>query len=249
MARARSDRAQRGVAADKSRRYMPRYQVATIVLPPTALSLAESGIELARALVFSEALPLERTATRYVIRTAPQGSVAAELPLNLTEALDNEFALRASWAAVRVYPRERGQVRVLLKRIAPRHGFLSTYQNDGCRCADCTAANAEAMLEYRHRISPPTAKSERKHGAQCWKYGCHCDERKAADRLRQSRHRARIATRGAAEVAPVDTAERQVAVDVPSNVRVITENEMPAEHGEGTPKDSPARRVGSGARQ
>jgi len=81
---------------------MPRYQVATIVLPPTALSLAESGIELARALVFSEALPLERTATRYVIRTAPQGSVAAELPLNLTEALDNEFALRASWAAVRV---------------------------------------------------------------------------------------------------------------------------------------------------
>jgi hypothetical protein len=92
MARARSDRAQRGVAADKSRRYMPRYQVATVVLPPTGLSLAESGIELARALVFSEALPLERTATRYIVRATPRGSVAAELPFNLTEVLDNEFA-------------------------------------------------------------------------------------------------------------------------------------------------------------
>jgi hypothetical protein len=249
VARARSDRAQRGVAADKSRRYMPRYQVATVVLPPTGLSLAESGIELARALVFSEALPLERAANRYVIRSAPRGSVAAELPLNLTEALDNEFALRASWAAVRVYPRERGQVRVLLKRTAPRHGFLSTYQNDGCRCPDCTAANAEAMLEYRHRVSPPPAKLERKHGAQCWKYGCHCDERKAADRLRQSRHRARLARRDAGESAPLDDAEPRLAVEQTSNMRVIAGDEVPAEQREGSSRDSPSRRVDSGARQ
>lgn len=250
MARARSDRAQKGVAADKGRRYMPRYQVATIVLPPTGLSLAESGVELARAFVFSEALPLERTATRYVIRSGARGSVAAELPLNLTEALDNEFALRASWAAVRVYPREPGRVRVLLKRIAPRHGFLSTYQNEGCRCPDCTAANAEAMLEYRHRIAPPTTNSERKHGAQCWKYGCHCDERKAADRLRQSRHRARLAARGgSADGAPSDTAERSVELDLASNMRVVNEDEIAAEQGERTPRGAPAGRVGSGAGQ
>jgi hypothetical protein len=138
---------------------------------------------------------------------------------------------------------------VLLKRIAPRHGFLSTYQNDGCRCPDCTAANAEAMLEYRHRIAPPTEKSERKHGAQCWKYGCHCDERKAADRLRQSRHRARRATRGVAEGAVPETAERQVAADVPSNMRVITEDEMPTEQGESSPRGSPAHWLESRARQ
>jgi hypothetical protein len=229
---------------------MPRYQVATIVLPPAGLSLAESGIELARAFVFAEALPLERTATRYVIRSGPTGSVAAELPLNLTEALDNEFALRASWAAVRVYPREPGRVRVLLKRVAPRHGFLSTYQNDGCRCADCTAANAEAMLEYRHRLSPPTTNSERKHGAQCWKYGCHCEERKAADRLRQSRHRARLAARGgSANGTAEDTAEPLVAAKAASNMRVMNEGEIPAEQGEGTPRGAPAGRVESGAGQ
>jgi hypothetical protein len=249
VARARSDRAQKGVAADKGRRYMPRYQVATIVLPPAGLSLAESGVELARALVFSEALPLERTATRYVIRSAPQGGVAAEVPLNLTEALDNEFALRASWAVVRVYPRERGQVRVLLKRIAPRHGFLSTYQNDGCRCPDCTAANAEAMLEYRHRITPQTEKMPRKHGAQCWKYGCHCEERKAADRLRQSRHRARIAGGGTAQGMPLGGAKRQLAPDMASNMRVITEDEIPTHEREEAPRGSSAGRVETGARQ
>jgi hypothetical protein len=248
VARARSDRAQRGVAADKSRRYMPRYQVATIVLPPLGRSLAESGIELARALVFAEALPLERTATRYVILGAPRGSVVAELPLNLTEALDNEFALRAAWAVVRVYPREPGQVRVLLKRMAPRHGFLSTYQNDGCRCADCTAANAEAMLEYRHRLSPPLAK-ERKHGAQCWKYGCHCDERKAADRLRQSRHRARIAAGDATGAALEDVSDDQPTPDVPSNMRLISEDELPAERREGTPETAPVGRVEGGTRR
>jgi hypothetical protein len=229
---------------------MPHYQVATIVLPPTGLSLAESGVALARAFVFSEQLPLERTATRYVIRSGPRGGVAAELPLNLTEALDNEFALRAAWAAVRVYPREPGRVRVLLKRIAPRHGFLSTYQNDGCRCADCTAANAEAMLEYRHRISPPTTNSERKHGAQCWKYGCHCEERKAADRLRQSRHRARLAARGSsAKDAPSDVAEPGVAAGAASNMRVMNEHEIPAEQGQGSRRGDPAGRVESGAGQ
>jgi hypothetical protein len=234
VARARGDRAQRGVAADKGRRYMPRYQVATVVHPPTGRSLAETGIELARAFVFSEALPLERSATRWVVRTAPNGNVCADLPLNLTEALDNEYALRASWAAVRVYPRERGQIRIMLKRIAPRHGFVSTYQNDGCRCPDCTAANAEAMLEYRHRVAPPTAKSPRKHGAQCWKYGCHCDERKAADRLRQSRHRARVAERHLAEGAVDVVAERLEAASAQSNMRVISDDEMAAEHGVGS---------------
>ncbi|HEY5274722.1 MAG TPA: hypothetical protein VIJ34_16035 [Acidimicrobiales bacterium] len=208
---------------------MPRYQVATVVHPPTGLSLAEAGIELARAFVFAEALPLERTPTRYVVRSAPNGSICADLPLNLTEALDNEYALRASWAAVRVYPRERGQIRILLKRIAPRHGFLSTYQNDGCRCPDCTAANAEAMLEYRHRVAPPAAKSPYKHGAQCWKYGCHCDERKAADRLRQSRHRSRVAERHLAEEAQDVAAERLEAASAQSNMRLISEDEIAVE--------------------
>jgi hypothetical protein len=228
MARARSDKAQRGVAADKSRRYMPRYQVTSIVLPPTGLSLDESGVELARALVFSEALLLERTATRYVIRAAQNGRVAAELPLNLTATLDNEYALRASWAAVRVYPRDKGQVRVLLKRIAPRHGFLSTYQNDGCRCPACTAANAETMLEYRRRVTPPTEKPPRKHGAQCWKYGCHCEERKAADRLRQSRHRARVAAAQTVKESSKDPATLQETGATPSNIRVIPADEMTA---------------------
>jgi hypothetical protein len=120
---------------------------------------------------------------------------------------------------VRIYPREHGQVRVLLKRVAPRHGFVSTYQNDGCRCADCTAANTEAMLEYRRRITPVIAKAPRKHGAQCWKYGCHCDERKAADRLRQSRHRARLAAAGA--LLEGDTEEPEPTA-TPSNVRVLS---------------------------
>jgi hypothetical protein len=246
VARARSDKAQRGVAADKSRRYMPRYQVTTVVLPPVGLSLAESSVALARALVFSESLPIERTATRYVIKSAPQGRVVADLPLNLTEALDNEFALRASWAAVRVYPKEPGRVRVLLKRIAPRHGFLSTYQNEGCRCADCTAANAEAMLEYRHRISPPTEKSERKHGAQCWKYGCHCDERKAADRLRQSRRRARIADAAVDDGVPGASADGSPGLDLPSNVRVIPEAELPTRQGGRMLQGSPGSNVESG---
>jgi hypothetical protein len=208
------------VAADKSLAYMPRYQVTTVVFPPAGLSLDESGVELARALVVAEALPVERGATRYVIRTAAHGSIAAELPLNLTATLDNEYALRAAWAAVRIYPREQGQVRVLLKRVAPRHGFLSTYQNDGCRCLDCTAANAEAMLEYRRRVAPTAVKAPRKHGAQCWKYGCHCEERKAADRLRQARHRARVAATGPAEgrEAPID---RGALASTPSNLRVL----------------------------
>jgi hypothetical protein len=214
---------------------MPRYQVATVVLPPTGLSLDESGVELARALVFSEALPLERTASRYVIRAAPNGKIAAELPLNLTATLDDEYALRASWAVVRLYPREKGQVRVLLKRVAPRHGFLSTYQNDGCRCPDCAAANAEAMFEYRRRVAPPGAKAPRKHGAQCWKYGCHCEERKAADRLRQSRHRARVAAAqtGEASVAgsSEDLGDQQKTVATPSNMRVIPADEMAAGKG------------------
>jgi hypothetical protein len=138
---------------------------------------------------------------------------------------------------------------VLLKRIAPRHGFLSTYQNDGCRCPDCTAANAEAMLEYRHRITPQTEKMPRKHGAQCWKYGCHCEERKAADRLRQSRHRARIAGGGTAQGMPLGGAKRQLAPDMASNMRVITEDEIPTHEREEAPRGSSAGRVETGARQ
>jgi hypothetical protein len=202
---------------------MTRYQVTTVVIPPVGVSLEACGIELARALVLSDALPLERTETRYVLRTGENDRPSAELPLNLTAALDNEYALRATWAAVRIYPRESGQVRVLLKRMSPRHGFISTYQNDGCRCPDCTAANAEAMLEYRRRMAPPIAKA-RKHGAQCWKYGCHCEERKAADRLRQSRHRARVAARTDAPTDDVEVAPELTSV--PSNMRVIPAAEL-----------------------
>jgi hypothetical protein len=240
MARARSDKAQKGVAADKSRRYMPRYQVATVVLPPAGLSLDESGVQLARALVFSETLPLERTASRYVICASTGGSIVAELPLNLTTALDNEYALRAAWAAVRVYPREKGQVRVLIKRVAPRHGFVSTYQNDGCRCPDCTAANAEAMLEYRHRVAPSMAKAPRKHGAQCWKYGCHCEERRAADRLRQSRHRSRVAAAQSADAASQDAEETPASSATHSNMRVIPADEMPAEERKSASPPTPS---------
>jgi hypothetical protein len=88
------------------------------------------------------------------------------------------------------------------------------------------------MLEYRRRITPVIAKAPRKHGAQCWKYGCHCDERKAADRLRQSRHRARLA---AGDEHTGDTQEPELS-SMPSNMRVLPAAEVAV-----TPHGSPAR--------
>jgi len=211
---------------------MARYQVATTVLPPEGLSLEECGVQLARALIFSELLPIERGASHYVIRAGSPSSVVAQLPLNLTEPLDNEYAARAAWAVTRIYPREHGQVRVVLKRTAPRHGFVSTYQNDGCRCPDCTAANAEATFEYRRRVSPPTEKAPRKHGAQCWKYGCHCEERKAADRLRQSRRRARIASEKSSSSESSQPNVPEPAPTARSNVRVLVDEATAAQTSE-----------------
>jgi hypothetical protein len=211
---------------------MARYQVATTVLPPEGLSLEECGVQLARALIFSDQLPLERVGSRYVIRTGSPSTIVAYLPLHLTEALDNEYALRAAWAVVRIYPREHGQVRIVLKRVAARHGFVSTYQNDGCRCPDCTAANAAATFEYRRRVAPLTEKAPRKHGAQCWKYGCHCEERKAADRLRQSRRRARIAAQKAGQS---EVTERSTPWSSPrgrSNVTVLPAGQAPVRQPE-----------------
>lgn len=183
----------KGMAADLSRRYMPHYQVTSVVIVPLDLTLEESSVQLARALLQSPALPLERAEDRYVVRTGVPPSTTVELPRSLTEPLDSEYAAHASWAIVQLSPRAHGRLKVVLRRIEHRHGFLSTYQNDGCRCDDCTAANADASFAYRRQASPPKAKSPRKHGAQCWKFGCYCEERRAADRLRQERHRAKVA--------------------------------------------------------
>ena len=169
VARTRGAVADRGMAADKSRRYMSRYQATTVALAPPGITLEEVGRRLALELLTNESIPLERGEDRYVVPTGTPKSVTAELPLSLTEPLDNEYGARAVWAVVRLFPRENGRIKMLLKRVEPRHGFLSTYQNDGCRCADCTAANADAALAYRRRVNPPKEKAPRKHGAHCWK--------------------------------------------------------------------------------
>ena len=174
---------------------MPRYQITTVALIPAELSLEESSKRLARALLRKSALALERAddRNRYVVRTGSPSIITMELPLNLTEPLDSEYAARARWAVVQLFPREQGRIKVVLRRVEHLHGFLSTYQNHRCRCVDCTAANAEASSAYRQRVNPPKEKRARKHGAQCWKYGCYCADRKAADRTRQARHRAKVA--------------------------------------------------------
>lgn len=163
---------------------------------PAELSREESSKRLARALLRNSALRLERAddRNRYVVRTGSPPAITVELPRSLTPPLDNEYAARARWAVVQLHPREQGRMRVVLRRVEYLHGFLSTYQTHHCRCADCTAANAEASSAYRRRVNPPKERPARKHGAQCWKYGCYCEARRAADRERQARHRAKVAS-------------------------------------------------------
>jgi hypothetical protein len=186
---------------------MSRYLVPVVLIIPQDRTLDEVGRMLARALLSTESVPIERTSERWVISVGEPPQITAELPLALNEALDNEYATRAIWAIVRLYPREHGRIRVLLKRVSPRHGFLSTYQNEKCRCEECTAANAAATLAYRARTSPKAEPKLRRHGAQCARYGCYCEERREADRLRQRRHRERVAQLKAASSKPVSTKE------------------------------------------
>lgn len=198
---------------NRNRRYMSRYLVPAVLIIPQDRTVDEVGRMLARALLSADSLPISRSEERWVVSLGEASEITAEFPLALTEPLDNEYAARASWAIVRLYPRERGRIRVLLKRVSPRHGFLSTYQNEKCRCEECTAANAAATLSYRARTTQKSEPTPRRHGAQCARYGCYCDARREADRIRQRRHRERVAQLQAAPATPVATSDSPVAAE------------------------------------
>lgn len=171
---------------------MPRSSASIVVSPPKGWTREDMGYRLAVGLLRNKTLPIRKVGSRYVIRYGSPLQTIGTLPADLTKALDNEYSVRAVWAVTRIFPKNQDRVVVQIKRVEPRHGFVGTYQNHHCRCADCTAANTAAALEYRHRTNPPRAPQPRKHGAHCWKYGCFCEARREADRVRQARRRERL---------------------------------------------------------
>ena len=191
--------AKKGTPADRAKRYMSSHSMTTVVTPPAQKSRDNAARRIALALIRQDALAIERDEDRYVVRYGRPKTVIAELPRSLTEALDNEYSTGAKWSIVRLFPKQRGGTKVQVKRTAPRHGFLSTYQNESCRCPDCTAANTEATGNWRRRNNPPRPKLARKHGAGCWKFGCYCEARRKADRERQQRRRERLRAMPVAE--------------------------------------------------
>ena len=61
-----------------------------------------------------------------------------------------------------------------------RHGLYSSYQNHGCRCDLCRAANAEHKL--RRRIERSLPPDDPRHGKETTylNYACRCDPCTAA---------------------------------------------------------------------
>lgn len=93
------------------------------------------------------------------------------------------------------------------------HGTRSRY-NAGCRCDDCTKANAEYVTEWRHatgrtdpaRLTPPS------HGISGYqRRGCRCDICRAANTAACARWRAKRCLSVA--LGPPSTTSRSAAAE------------------------------------
>jgi hypothetical protein len=66
------------------------------------------------------------------------------------------------------------------------HGTLHAYRNLGCRCGECTAAQAAQQARYRSKITPADVSEHGTYNAYV-NYSCRCPDCRAANAAQSRR--------------------------------------------------------------